>query len=476
MTTDRIPENGNDMAGRGKDPWRLQFHLMPPDGWLNDPNGLCQFRGEYHVFFQYSPGQPEGGMKHWGHYISPDLLHWEYAGIALSPEKEYESRGAYSGSALIRDGKMHLFYTGNVKLTGNYDYITNGRQGNTIHVSSEDGRTFGEKTLLLTNDDYPDNLTCHVRDPKVMPGEEIGISDGCDYMLLGARTMEDEGEILLYRSQDLRQWELASIICSEEKLGYMWECPDAFMLGDQKILSISPQGVERDGINYANIYQSGYFLVDGAFDGICSLRDFKEWDRGFDFYAPQTFSDEHGRRILIGWVGMADDPSQWNPTVEHGWQNALTVPREVMLRDGKVCQYPVEELKSLRGETHTLRAGERSEKMACYDAELCLNADSVDFEMSISDGIGLSYKKKEKIFSLEFDREKNFGCGRTVRSVRLEECRRIRLLMDTSCIEVYLNDGEEVFTSRFYTEDGESWFEVKHGTAEIRYWEIVPAK
>ena len=148
---------------------------MPPDGWLNDPNGLCRFRGEYHVFFQYAPGEPEGGLKHWGHYISRDLVAWDYAGIALSPEEDFESRGVYSGSALIRDGKMHLFYTGNVKLSGDYNYITDGRQGNTILVSSSDGRSFGKKELLMTNADYPQDLTCHVRDPKVVSGGSLGI-------------------------------------------------------------------------------------------------------------------------------------------------------------------------------------------------------------------------------------------------------------------------------------------------------------
>lgn len=337
------------MSVISRDKWRLNFHLMPPDGWLNDPNGLCQFHGEYHVFFQYSPGEPEGGLKYWGHYISKDLLRWEYAGIALSPEEEFEKRGVYSGSVLIQDGEMHLFYTGNVKLTGDYNYITNGRQGNTILVSSKDGRKFGKKELLMTNTDYPEDLTCHVRDPKVVSGASIGIADGQNYMLLGARTLDDEGEILLYRSANLKKWELANVLLADRPFGYMWECPDAFMLEDKKILSFSPQGVERDGIDYANLYQAGYYFLDGSFDGKYHLHDFKEWDRGFDFYAPQTFEDEKGRRLLIGWIGMPDEPQQYNPTVEYGWQNALTVPREVFLQNNKVMQYPVEELKSLRG-------------------------------------------------------------------------------------------------------------------------------
>lgn len=456
-----------------KDKWRLQLHLMPPDGWLNDPNGLCQFHGTYHVFFQYSPGEPKGGMKHWGHYTSSDLLCWEYAGIALSPEESFESRGVYSGSALVRDGKMYLYYTGNVKLEGDYDYITNGRQGNTVLVMSDDGVTFGRKECLMTNADYPSHLTCHVRDPKVVAGADIGICDGRDYMVLGARTSEDTGEILLYRSEDLRNWEFVRSICSDKAFGYMWECPDVFTVDGQKILSISPQGVETEGINYQNLYQSGYYKVQGDFTGEYKLGEFKEWDRGFDFYAPQTFADEKGRRLLIGWIGMPDVPEHENPTVEYGWQNALTVPREIRLENGHVMQRPAEELKLLREEERILEAGETSEEMSCYDAEVKVNP-SEEFEAVISDGIFLSYEKDRKVFTLEFDQTAGLGCGRDSRSVRLDKCESVRMLMDTSCMEIYLNGGEEVFTSRFYTENGKSCFQVNNPGAEVRYWKLNP--
>lgn len=463
------------MGENRKDQWRLKLHLMPPDGWLNDPNGLCQFRGEYHVFFQYSPGQPEGGLKHWGHYISRDLIHWEYVGIALSPEKTFESRGVYSGSALIKDGEMHVFYTGNVKLKGDYNYITDGREGNTIHVSSKDGRSFGKKECLMTNADYPQNLTCHVRDPKVVSGESIGIEDGCDYMFLGARTLEDMGEVLVYRSSDLYHWELAATIRPKKKCGYMWECPDAFMLNGQKILSISPQGMEADGLDYQNLYQSGYYLLEGAFNGAYQLGKFKEWDRGFDFYAPQTFEDEKGRRILIGWIGMPDDPTQYNPTVEDGWQNALTIPREVTLKSGKICQYPVEEFYQLRGEERCLGKGELSEELECYDVEIAVDPEE-DLLICISEGVRLLYDKNEKKFSLEFDEEKHLGCGRTKRGVTLENCECVRMIMDTSCMEIYINGGEEVFTSRFYTANGKSCFRVENGAGVVRYWEMYKRK
>lgn len=458
-----------------QDKWRLGLHLMPPKGWLNDPNGLCQFQGIYHVFFQYSPENPEGGMKYWGHYTSPDLLSWEFVGIALSPDKPFDQNGVYSGSALIAAGKMHLYYTGNVKLEGDYNYVTDGREGNTILVSSKDGVTFQEKECLMTNGDYPANLTCHVRDPKTVSGESIGIHDGQYYTFLGARTKQDEGEVLLYKSSDLKRWELVNILKSETDFGYMWECPDAFMLGEKKIFSISPQGVKREGINYQNIYQSGYYEVEGDFAGAYELKHFKEWDRGFDFYAPQTFQDERGRRILIGWIGMPDEPKHSNPTVAAGWQNALTIPREVFLKEGYVMQYPVEELYRLRKERKTLKNGEVSEQMNVYDVEISVCKES-DLTVIISAGIRLRFCKHKQLFTLSFDQEKNLGCGRQERAVLLETCNEIRILADTSCLEVYINGGEEVFTTRFYTESGKSDFCVLEGAFEINYWEMESMK
>ena len=137
------------------DPWRLRFHLMPPVGWLNDPNGLVQWNGVYHVFFQYSPFDVNGKDKFWGHYISQDLLHWQYLGTPFVTDEDFDRNGVYSGCAYAENGKLYVFYTGNVKLEGDYDYILQGRRASVILAESEDGIHFGEKQLLLTHEDYP---------------------------------------------------------------------------------------------------------------------------------------------------------------------------------------------------------------------------------------------------------------------------------------------------------------------------------
>ena len=117
----QIEKNANMKEGR----FRLGHHLMPPVGWLNDPNGLCWYKGRYHVFFQYAPFDVEGGLKFWGHYTSEDLLDWKYEGTALYPDSSYDCHGVYSGSSLIDQDKMHLFFTGNVKIDGGFTGFIN---------------------------------------------------------------------------------------------------------------------------------------------------------------------------------------------------------------------------------------------------------------------------------------------------------------------------------------------------------------
>lgn len=441
------------MLNNRNDGWRLGFHLMPPAGWLNDPNGLCQFRGTYHVYFQYSPVEkaPDGrSARTWGHYAGPDLLHLTFRGVPFWPE-ELDHDGCYSGSALVEDGAIHLFYTGNVKEPGEHDYIYDGRISNTIHIAT-DGDTYGPKEFLFGTNEYPDECTRHVRDPKVWK------ENGRFYMVQGARMDgkknglgEDSGAVLLYESADMKHWALNKIIRSDRPFGYMWECPDYFAMGGQKFLSLCPQGVEAEEFRYQNIYQAGYYRVDGDLtDPEQTVRDFQEWDYGFDFYAPQSFVDEKGRRLFIGWVGMPDRPYD-NPTkdVEDGWENALTVPRELTLRDGVICQNPIRELEDLRyGEEAVPSDGafELTEGMGDIEISFPEGSDQSPWSVQIGEGLTLSYEGDILTMKLS----ERYGRGREERRVRIEKIENLRLLIDTSLLEVYTNEGKVALTTRFY--------------------------
>lgn len=425
------------------DPYRQQFHLQPPVGWLNDPNGLCVYGGQYHAFFQYGPFDVTGGVKHWGHAVSKDLLHWEPLPVMLYPDEPFDCHGVYSGSALIEGTEMYLYYTGNVKHPGDFDYIKQGRGHNVCLAVSHDGKTVASKQCLLYNKDYPAGLTCHVRDPKVFAYE------GKYYMVLGARTLEDKGEVLVLESTDKLHWNHINTLTTPETFGYMWECPDLFCLDGQWYLAVSPQGIQCQ-----NIYGCGYFAVYGDWRAHCTLGEFHEADFGFDYYAPQSFVDENGRRIQIGWMGMPDADYGNAPTVAHGWQHCLTVPRLLTKGPGgTLLQTPVPELDARRSAAAlTLRNGEVASLSPCFDLTA---APAGDFALTVARGVELVYTEQDNTCVLQFT-DPAQASGRTQRRTKLSApCRSVRVVGDHSSLEIFLNDGAAVFSTRYYPAAGD---------------------
>jgi beta-fructofuranosidase len=303
-------------------------------------------------------------------------------------------------------------------------------------------------------------------------------------MVLGARDKDDKGCILLYKSSDLESWSFVNTITSEEKFGYMWECPDMFELTDKvskntkAILCISPQGIEKNGYKYNNIYQSGYFLGNMSLnDGKYDFEEFIELDRGFDFYAPQTFIDEKNRNILIGWMGLPDidDDHYTNPTVEFGWQHALTIPRVLELIDNKVYQRPVEELKNLRKSKITKILNNISLydelKSEVYELDIEFNNDINNFELELKEDCKIAFDKCEQLIKLTLG---NSGYGRDSRSVYINKLTQLQIFSDTSSLEIFVNGGEEVFTTRIYPKDNKDKIVLKGSldNAKINLYEL----
>lgn len=435
----RLDEQKKIQSLMSEDKYILNFHLIPPSGWLNDPNGLCQFKGVNHIYYQYTPFDATWGMKLWGHYTTEDWISYkEYEPFIFSDIVD-DRDGVYSGSAFIKDDEIYFYYTGNVKYTDKkYDYISAGREQNTIMIKSNDGFTYGEKKNLLKNIDYPKDMSCHVRDPQIFE------KNGNYYMVLGARDLQDRGCVLIYKSSDLENWSYHMRLTSQEKFGYMWECPNLIEISGKTFLICCPQGVEQRGIDFANIYQCGYFPLDLNLENKeYKLGDFIELDRGFDIYAPQTFLDDKNRRIIIGWMGIPDADYTNTPTVEKGWQHALTMPRELKVKNNRIIQLPLDEYKNLRGE--------KREDLKCEVENVELNFDfsmCKDFNLTLRESIKISYFNN--IFTLNLE---NCGFGRKTRNVKLNNLESVQIFLDSSSIEIFLNSGKEVFTSRCYCEN-----------------------
>ncbi|MGK9289027.1 glycoside hydrolase family 32 protein [Staphylococcus warneri] len=428
--------------------YRLGYHVMPKYGWINDPNGFSYFNGYYHIFYQYYPYAPEWGPMHWGHARSKDLVHWETLPIALEPGDEEDKNGCFSGTGIVKDDKLYLFYTGHHYY--NDDDPDHFWQNQNM-AYSEDGIHFQKYEQNAIIPTPPEDNTHHFRDPKVWEHH------GYYYMIVGSQNDRELGRIILYRSEDLYEWEyIGPVDQSNGQMteGYMWECPDLFELDGKHVFLFSPQGMEAEEEQYLNLFQNGYFVGEFDYDTYKLTRQqFKELDHGHDFYAPQTMETPDGRRILIGWMAMWEANM---PEKEHGWSGALTLPRELYLKGDHLYMRPVEELKSLR-----IDEGKHEEYTLSEPIKLLQDKHQaeVNLKMLASDFILNLKNQQGDLLSLEFDSEfQKFKLHRydigdyRYATIQTTETLDLQIYIDTSSIEIFINEGEAVFTERYYSE------------------------
>jgi len=442
------------------DYYRLQYHIVPPAGLLNDPNGFIQFDGEYHLFYQFNPLATTHETKFWAHLKSTDLVEWEELPLALAPLQDYETHGCYSGSAVNDNGRFTLIYTGNVKDEAGK------RETYQCLAVTEDGVNFEKLGPVIEN--QPAGYTRHFRDPKVWQ------KDGQWYMVIGTQTKDEEGRVLLFESLDLNKWDLIGEVAGSNlrglnDFGYMWECPDLFELNGKDVLIALPQGVDSKGDAFNNIYQAGYLVGDLDYQTAeLDHNGFQELDRGFDFYAAQTTLDQQGRRILVAWMGLPDQEENYVERTNE-WVHALTIPRVLTLNeDNKLMQQPIAELKKLR----RAKVSYSDVEIANQELELDgIRGDVVELiaEFEVVDAVewGLKVRcsadgSQETIIRYNQQSEKltldrsNSGQGESgLRRCTIEKKERIKLhlFLDTSSLELFVNEGAEVFTSRIYPDE-----------------------
>ena len=268
----------------------------------------------------------------------------------------------------------------------------------------------------------------------------------------------------------------------------MWECPDYFQLKDEKtgkivdILAACPQGLEAERDLYNNKYQSGYFFgkLDYEKPDFEITSEFTELDRGHDFYAPQTMEDDKGRRILIGWMGVPEEEDY--PTVKNEWLHCLTLPRELKVIDGVLYQLPIEEMQSIRGKktefNGTVNGEIEAGKGIAYEmiAEFSNFSDDFGLKLRADENnetvIKFDYKEKK----LVLDRSRGEQPDKKPRKVYLGDIEKLdlRIFVDNSSVEVFVNGGKEVFSSRIFPQkdaDGIKVFSEENIDVKVEKWE-----
>jgi beta-fructofuranosidase len=302
------------------DPHRPVYHFAPACHWLNDPNGLIKWHGQYHMFYQHNPNGAFWGTMHWGHAVSSDLVHWAHWPIALAPTLgSYDWDGIFSGSAVDDGGVPTIMYTG----------VTPECQ--CIAVSHDGMRTWEKDAgnpVIPTPPAGQGEYTAF-RDPRVWREGEAW------YVVIGSGFKGVGGTALLYTSPDLRQWTYLGPLCvgDLEKYGETWECPDFFPLDGKHVLLFSD-------------YKRTEYMI-GAYQDHRFIAEVEGMTDGGHFYAAQTLHDDDRRILLIGWINEARPEAQHRAS---GWSGVMSLARVLSVRpDGLLGMEPAPEYQMLRG-------------------------------------------------------------------------------------------------------------------------------
>jgi fructan beta-fructosidase len=486
-----------------REPWRPQFHFTPTKNWMNDPNGMVFYDGEYHLFYQFNPLGDQWGHMSWGHAVSRDLVRWEHLPVALREENDVMM---FSGSVVVdwkntsgfgKDGQPPLvaIYTGH--------YTRKPLQNQQIAYSNDRGRTWtkysGNPVLDIGEKDF--------RDPKVFWHEPTR-----RWVMVVAWPVHRK--VRFYASSNLKDWTHLSDFGPAGATKGIWECPDLFPLLEEK------KDGERKWVLIVNVGSgapaggSGCQYFVGDFDGKQFRREapagprepplWADWGR--DFYAAVSWSDippRDGRRLWLGWM------SNWEyardvPTSP--WRGAMTLPRALALRKTDhgwlLLQRPVKELETLRGQRRQLALENLSGPVdlsklnpvttdgfelqaelepstnAAFDLELRTNArEATVLHVDLSKlELTLDRTRSGKV-----DFHKRFpGTARAPLCLvggRLE----LRLFVDASSIEVFVNDGEAVQTSLILPSGRDRRLDLRVVRGELRranlsVWKLTSAR
>lgn len=443
------------------DPHRPQYHFLPPANWMNDPNGLIHWRGQYHLFYQHNPHAACHQKIHWGHAVSNDLVYWRDLPIALTPLHDSPDKdGCWSGCAVNNNGVPTLLYS--------------GVQPQVVCVATSDDdmliwRKYEKNPVIAS---LPEGIDAgnpwEFRDPFVWRED-----DGW-YLLMGTRIVGFGGAILLYRSHDLVNWEYLHPLMKGDArqlepfwTGTIWECPNFFKLDGKHVMIVSYQHHETGTLMYP-----GYYI--GEYEGLQFKPDTPQLlEYGAHFYAPQILRDKQDRVVLWGWLWEARTLAAQEAA---GWAGVMSLPRILRMgKDGLLDVVPAPELKMLRqeywhvggkvvGETavllppniHSPRLEIMAEVEAGDDAvfglSLCCSPDGQEMTHLICDRVHGKFTIDREKSSLSQDVYRDVPPShQVVRAAPLPPGGTIKLhiFLDHSVIEVFL-DGRYTLSSRIY--------------------------
>lgn len=441
-----------------EDPFYPLWHIAPICGLLNDPCGLFAKDGVHHIFHQWFPAGPVHGLKHWYALTTKDFVHYQDLGPELYPDQECDRFGCYTGMALRDGDKTRIYYSG---------IINEQMEPCVVYGEYENGKITGRHAVVERD---PQISGVDFRDPCVFRrGDSF-------YMVIGAQNLEKRGVLLLYKGESPEAFAFKGELgLGNHPFGYMLECPNYFDTEDGGVLFFSPMGIEsRSKYDFKNVFSVVYAKGERLDTENCRFcfEHFYEMDKGFDFYAPQTYRDESGRQILFGWLGNSKSPY---PTDKNNWAHMLTMPREILWEGDRMVQRPLKELEKLRAAKRNIGAGKHSLEEESGFEEESVKLKECSFEIeALAEGdfwVELSNEAGECVAfwadggEYTLDRSKmshlyaeRFGMVRYAQ--RLEKRQILRIFADCSSLEIFADGGKTVFTARVFL-DGQLTLRVK---------------
>ena len=474
-----------------QDKYKPAFHFSPDNNWINDPNGLVYANGVYHLFYQYNPYGNVWGHMSWGHSTSTDLMHWTKRSVALL-EEVANNKMIFSGSAVTDRNNSSGFGINNQNsLVAVYTANMPGSQNQNLAYSIDNGETWtkfsGNPVLDINSSEF--------RDPKV-----FWYAQQQKWVMVVSKP--EKHEAWFYESINLKSWNFMSKWGNAGDIKRAWECPDLIEMtvegtAEKKWVLTNSSGNPQESFGGMQ-----YFV--GDFDGntfvpVSSYINASYLDFGKDFYAGVSFNDApNNRKIMIGWANnweYANDIPTGNV-----WRGIYSIPRELTLRKNgieyQLYQQPVAELNALRQDSLLIN---QQPVLSVYDISFSGNTYELQatIEPGSATGVGirvLKSKDEETVIrydnvnhQLLLDRTKSGNINFNNKFASIERAHvdlqnnmlKVRILVDKSIIEVFINEGQVTLTDlvfpvknegriQLFSEGGTSMFK------DIKIWKIKP--
>jgi fructan beta-fructosidase len=473
--------------------FRPVFHFTPPENWINDPNGLVQLGGEYHLFYQYNPYGIQWGHMSWGHAISRDLMQWEHQPVALYEE---DPEMIFSGSAVAdlkntsglctgEEGCLVAIYT---------SHIPDQVQYQSLAFSNDRGRTWekfnGNPVLDIGLKDF--------RDPKVFWYEP-------EEKWVMVVSVPLEFKVQFYQSKNLKDWTLTGEFGNQGDISKIWECPDLVRLQVEATDEYKWMLIISSGSKYGDFTGMQYFI--GEFDGETfhpdETSEIPNWiDYGKDFYAAVTYNNLPAgmKPVLVGWV------NNWryaNSIPTDPWRGMMSVPRELSLRKindhFELIQKPVvsfyeflEKFEKTSIQMHDIVPNDRLLQDISAGSFLLRiefqNQDAHEFGVDVLKDqqykTRIGYNVADQVLFIDrresgkVDFHEAFASIESAPVSLRDQRLTMEILIDQSVIEVFAGDGSRVITDQVFpiSFQEEMQLYATNGSAQVNNLEVYKIK